>query len=269
MNSSRSSPDSLLEEKSVFDVKDIQKNNKIKQRILFCAIVLAVVAVVAFVLVRTLCKVGSVTLDATTLYDPQQILEVSGIRVGENLFGFSADQARARIQSAFPYLRRVQIRRTLPGQVHLSFQEELGSVCVRLGQDYYPLDSQQIVLKQCASPGDGGTHRITVVSDRIRRCVVGEKIQYSDTTLFDMVDAICRAVEDNGVLEKIHTIDLTDKFDVTMDYDGRFTVFLGNTENLKYKIAMVMKVVEELYQDDAGEIDVRQTSTAYVKLYNK
>ena len=76
-------------------------------------------------------------------------------------------------------------------------------------------------------------------------------------------------LEHNGVLEKIDTIDLTDKFDVTMDYDGRFTVFLGNTENLKYKIAMVMKVVEELYEDDSGVIDVRETSTAYVKLHNK
>lgn len=269
MNPSHSSPDRLLEEKSVFDVKDIHKNKKIKQRVLFCAIVLAVVALVALVLVRTLCKVGTLTLDPTALYDPQQILEVSGIRAGDNLFGFSSADVQQRLQNAFPYLRRIRIQRTLPGQVHLSFQEELGSVCVKLGQDYYPLDSQQIVLKQCGSAQDGGSHRITVVSDRIRRCVVGEKIQYSDTTLFDMVDAICRAVEDNGVLEKIDTIDLTDKFDVTMDYDGRFTVFLGNTENLKYKIAMVMKVVEELYQDDTGEIDVRQTSTAYVKLYNK
>jgi len=84
-----------------------------------------------------------------------------------------------------------------------------------------------------------------------------------------MVDQIIVAVEANGVVDKIDTIDMTDKFDISMDFDSRFDVKLGSTENIKYKIAMVVKVVEELYEDDIGQIDVRETSTAYVKLYNK
>ena len=102
--------------------------------------------------------------------------------------------------------------------------------------------------------------------DGIQEGAYGEILANSGELLFR---GRIKAVEENGVLEKIDTIDLRDKFDIVMDFDSRFEIELGSTENLKYKIAMVLKVVEELYEDDSGVIDVRETSTAYVKLYNK
>jgi len=218
-------------------------------------------------LIRTFCKVGEIGVSPSGLYDAQDIIETSGIKIGDNLFSFRSSEVASRISRAFPYLSDVTVRRVIPSGVSISFSHEMGSIAIRLGEDYYALDDSQRVLKRCDDPDDGGVHRVTVVSDRISRCVVGEKIEYNDVNLFDMVDDICRAVELNDVLDKIDTIDLTDKFDVTMDYDSRFEIKLGNTENIRYKIAMVVKVVAQLYEDDRGEIDVRETSTAYVKLY--
>lgn len=266
----KNAPDNIetvVDEKSVFDVKDIKKYNRIKQRIMFALIAVLCAAGVAAILIRTLCKVGEIGISPTELYDAQDIVEVSGIRIGENLFGFDASAARERIARAFPYLDDVSVTRVIPSGVSISFTHNMGTMAIRLGDDYYAIDDEQKVLKKCSAPDDGGVHRITVISDRISRCVVGEKIVYSDDNIFSMVDDICRAVDANGVLGKISFIDLTDKFDVTMDYDSRFEIKLGNTENMNYKIAMVVKVVAQLYPDDTGQIDVRETSTAYVKRY--
>ncbi len=264
-----SSLETVLDKRSPLDVKDIKRARAIRRRILFSFIIVLTVVCVAGILITTLCKVGEITVSEGSLYDPQQIVASTGIQPGDNLFSFRAGVVERKISEEYPYLKEVRVERRLPSGVHVRFREELGDMCIQLGEEYYPIDDEQTVLKRCDSPDDGGTHRITIISDRISRCVVGEKLQYSDASLFRMVDEICRAVEENGVLEKIHTIDITDKFDVVMDFDSRFSIQLGSTENLKYKIAMVVKVVEELYEDDRGEIDVRETSTAYVKLYNK
>lgn len=269
MNDGEARVETVLDEKNPLDVKDVKRARRLRLRILLVLIALTVTAGVALVLIRTLCKVGEITVTPTELYDEDQIVEQTGISIGDHLFSFSSAELTERLERSFPYLKNIKISRILPSGVHVGFTEELGDMCLRLGDDYYPIDDSQTVLKRCSSPDDGGTHRITVVSDRISRCVVGEKIEYTDTTLFQMVDDILRAVEENGVLDKIDTIDLRDKFDVVMDFDSRFEIELGSTENLKYKIAMVMKVVEELYEDDSGVIDVRETSTAYVKLHNK
>ncbi len=261
--------ETVLDEKNALDVKDVKRSRRIRLRILFALIILASVSAVSFVLIRTLCKVGEITVAPTTQYDPRQIVSLTGIQAGDHLFSFSASQVASVLEKNFPYLKNVKISRSLPSGVHVDFTEDLGAMCIRLGEDYYPIDASQKVLKRCSSPDDGNTHRITIVSDRISRCVVGEKIEYTDSTLFSMVDDILKAVDENGVLEQIDTIDLRDKFDLVMDFDSRFEIRLGSTENLKYKIAMVVKVVDELYDDDAGVIDVRETSTAYVKLYNK
>ncbi|MBQ9545094.1 MAG: FtsQ-type POTRA domain-containing protein [Clostridia bacterium] len=267
MKNATDSVETLVDEKSVFDVKDIKKNNRIKQRILFAVIAVVCAAGVAAVLIRTLCKVGEIGISPTELYDPQDIVEVTGIKIGDNLFSFSSAAAEKNIAQNFPYLDKISVRRVLPSGVSISFEHNMGTMAIRLGDDYYAIDDDQTVLKKCEAPDDGGVHRITVISDRISRCVVGEKMVYNDDNLFSMVDDICRAVDANGVLDKISFIDLTDTFDVTMDYDSRFEIKLGNTENMNYKIAMIVKVVAQLYPDDTGQIDVRETSTAYVKRY--
>ena len=267
MKNAPNSVETVVDEKSVFDVKDIKKHNRIKQRVLFVMIAVLCAAGVAAILIRTLCKVGEIGISPTELYDPRDIVEVTGIRIGDNLFSFNASEAEKRIAESFPYLDDISVARVIPSGVSISFTHNMGTMAIRLGDDYYAVDDEQKVLKKCAAPDDGGVHRITVISDRISRCVVGEKIVYNDDNLFSMVDDICRAVDANGVLDKISFIDLTDKFDVTMDYDSRFEIKLGNTENMSYKIAMVVKVVAQLYPDDTGQIDVRETSTAYVKRY--
>lgn len=263
------SVETVLDQRSALDVKDTKRAIALRRRILFAGIILVTVCALAAVLIVTLCKVGEITVSETSLYDPQEIIALTGIGVGDNLFSYDSKKVEQKIRENYPYLLDVKVSRSLPSGVHIRFREELGDMCIQLGKDYYPIDKNQTVLKCCSSPDDGGVHRIVIVADRISRCVVGEKLQYRDTTLFGMVDEICRAVEANGVLEKIQTIDMTDKFDIVMDFDSRFEIKLGSTENLKYKIAMVLKVVEELQEEDRGEIDVRETSTAYVKLYNK
>ena len=263
------SVESILEQADALDVKDVRRSRRLRRRILFGVIILSVVCAVSAVLILTLCKVGEITAEAGKLYRQEELIAAMGIQTGENLFSFRAGDVAKKIEREYPYLKDVQVQRHLPSRVHLSFREVLGDMCIKFGDEYYPIDQGQTVLKRCDSPRDGETHRITLISGHVSRCVVGEKLEYTDSSLFRIVDGICRAVDENGVLDKIDTIDLSNKFDVVMDFDSRFEIRLGSTENLKYKIAMVIKVVSELEPDDRGEIDVSETSTAYVKLYNK
>ena len=59
---------------------------------------------------------------------------------------------------------------------------------------------------------------------------------------------------------------MTDKFHIALVYDNRFNVQLGNSEDLSFKIALFLKVTEQLYDTDKGEIDVSDLKAAYVKL---
>ncbi|MBE6591122.1 MAG: FtsQ-type POTRA domain-containing protein [Ruminococcaceae bacterium] len=259
----------VTDEKSVFDVKDKKRYNKLRQWLLFSVIIVLCVGVVAWILITNLCKVATVDVKPTELYSVEDIIASAGIKEGDVLYSIDAARIEKKLEAEYHYLCNVKVSLVFPSSVSISFDEDMGDMCIKLGEEYYAINDEQRVIKMCSSPDDGGVHRITVVSDRIQRCVVGEKVIYSDDTLMNMVDQIIVAVEANGVVDKIDTIDMTDKFDISMDFDSRFDVKLGSTENIKYKIAMVVKVVEELYEDDIGQIDVRETSTAYVKLYNK
>jgi cell division septal protein FtsQ len=259
----------VIDEKSVFDVKDKKRNIKLRQKILFCTIIVLCLGAVAWMLITNLCKVETIEITPTELYDTNEIMASTGIKQGDVLYGIDVKSVKSKLEEKYHYLKDIKLSLVFPSTVSISFGEDMGDMCLKLGDEYYVIDDSQKVLKRCDDPSDGGAHRITVVSNRIQRCIVGEKVVYSDDTLMKMVDQIILAVDANGVLEKINTIDMTDKFDITMDFDSRFDVKLGSTENVKYKIAMVIKVVEELYEDDIGQIDVSETGMAYVKLYNK
>ena len=70
---------------------------------------------------------------------------------------------------------------------------------------------------------------------------------------------ILTALEKNGVLGVIDSIDVTALAELTLEYDGRYQVNLGDTSRLEYKIGAMKASVAKMGQYQSGHLDVSFT----------
>ena len=81
----------------------------------------------------------------------------------------------------------------------------------------------------------------------------------------DLIDAL----NQEKILDRISEIDVSDNFNITVRYDDRFQVLLGDREDFAEKLAMIREVIKDLAADATGRIDIADPDNAYVKLENQ
>ena len=99
---------------------------KVLSMLMICAAIVA--AMILFF------KVDSVTVEGNQRYDSQQIIEVSGVVQGDNLFLLNKYEVSRRIYEQLPYVQQVQISRRFPSGLLIEVKE--GGVAAAIEQKH-------------------------------------------------------------------------------------------------------------------------------------
>ena len=68
------------------------------------------------------------------------------------------------------------------------------------------------------------------------------------------------SADENGILDKIETIDMSRLYQITMGYGGRFTVKLGTADELQRKMRFLINVESRLDVGESGTLDITDAS---------
>ena len=71
--------------------------------------------------------------------------------------------------------------------------------------------------------------------------------------------AVLQALEGNGILGQVPSVDVTDITNVLLSYTTRFQVRLGDGENLTYKVGAMKQAVDQMEGYESGELDASFT----------
>ena len=102
----------------------------------------------------------------------------------------------------------------------------------------------------------------------MERCIVGEKVTFSDARTASDLEELYRCLSANGIMGQIRSIDMTSRFDITIDYDGRFSVYLADIDNMDIKIRFLVGIIDQLSAVDRGYINLSDYHEAAVRLEN-
>ena len=61
---------------------------------------------------------------------------------------------------------------------------------------------------------------------------------------------------------------MSSRIDITVEYDGRFSVYLADIENMDIKIRFLGRILERLSPTDRGKIELTGYRRAAVRLEN-
>lgn len=186
------------------------------------AVLILAAVVVAFAIFF---RVGDVQVIGNVRYTAQEIIDVTGVKNGDNLFTIDRAKLAREIQNRLPYVKTVSIRRALPDGLVISVTE--GQAVAAVGQEggWWLVDSAGKLLEQTSTPGGHAT--ITGISPLAPAAGTSLATSEEQRPRLALLREVLEGLEANGLLDKLGSVDLSEEYQVTLVYDSRFTVQLS------------------------------------------
>ena len=293
--SARYRPGAVKHQRRVTQVERLRIRRRRKVVGVIC--ILAALAVGVILSINLLFKVADFrveNMDRTTpantgIYTEEQIIDLLGVQVGDNLFGFSTSKKSQELQEQLPYLDEIRVDVQMPSTVVIKVRPATERFAIERANDWLILSDSLKVLRTDSGKPDGliqldaaydtsqpltpGSHLAlvdavspaTAESAFVDRTEEQKKAQTPEsaaasraaTVLADLMDSL----DQYGMLGDVTLVSVRDLEDINFLYQGRVSVILGTANNLDYKMQITAKVVLDqdgngLSTTDRGTLDV-------------
>ena len=232
-------PDKKQTEKRIVDnAGKKQRKAKKRRKITPFLIVVSVFifAAAVYLCLTMLFNVDRINIEGNTLYEELDLIETSGIEKGENLFEVDTVYAEDKLYSVYSYIEEVEVKRAFPNAVNIKIVEAIPFSVIEEADGYTLVSAGGKVLERGLEEvprgmlSVRGLSTITSTEDDIKR--------------MDLMKKIIGTMQKLG-MENYNFLDLSDTLEITMIYDNRVKVNLGNELEMDYKLQFADNVITE------------------------
>ena len=229
-------------------------------------LLLAVLSTTVFFNIETVKVTGS------SNYAPEDILEASGIKAGDNIFRTSMQKVSKRIEDRLVYVGHANIKRTNTSTVTIEIEPAVPAANFVTPREVMLVSNEGKILDSFEEPRASlytfyGTEpkpgllpgEMYSSGDPKKDESVYSLLRFfSEVTAGEDTDADREQREQEkiirGFAENITSIDVSDRSDIVMVYDDRINVEMGNINDIERKIMMCCEIIERYPEDQEGTI---------------
>lgn len=202
-------------------------------------------------------------------YTAEEVIEKSGIQLGDNLLTLNKASVAASIKSELRYVSQVQVKLSFPSSVTLLITEFEISYAIQDETGSWWLINREGCVLDPATEQEAKTH-LFVEGVAIRTPTPGKVFELvgadgADETELSAKKAailqLLQTLEDSSEIAKmIVSIDVSASYDLSMWYGTQYQIRLGTTEELAYKFAYLEQILAHFKEQNqtnlSGVIDI-------------
>ena len=221
---------------------------------------LTVLAAVAAVVigVTIFFKVQTVTVIGAARYSDKTLIDASGITGGENLMTLNKSAIAQNIYTKLPYIEQVRVARQLPDTVIIEVTEcEAMAVVQDAAGGQWLLSASGKIVEQTGSGDTDTSGLIEVQGAEITAPEVGRPAELDTPEKTAALTGILQALRGKQILPGVRSVNLEKTYELVLQYEDRFDVQLGGTDQLDYKIRYLEEIIcNQLDATKTGTIDL-------------
>ncbi len=203
--------------------------------------------------------VKEILVEGETRYSAEEIIEKSGLYVGQSLMGVNKVQAHDTLMEAFPYLNTVEIGNASFDTLRIRLTETPVLAAVKAEEGWYIVGENNHAMESLTEDAlPAGV--LQVLGATMENEVIGEAL------LDERSLRVCRTLSASANLYQLSgmtAIDMTEKTNLSILLNDRLQVVLGNETNIPAQIKMLVDTLPVLYQNNGADVDGRLDMTTY------
>ena len=234
--------------------EQIKKNRKVKTIIKLILLLAVIVGLIIYLMLSPIFNIKNINVEGNASISSEQIISLSKVQKETNLFKVSNKDTTASIKEN-PYVKSVEIRRTLPDTITFVITERVATYMLEYGGSYAYIDNQGYILEISANTKEGLAKIVgyETVQDEI---VPGNRLCENDLENLNTVLRITASAKTNQFDSLITSINIEDSNNYTLYLDTeQKTVYLGDCTNLDTRMLYVKAILDK-EKGIAGEIFV-------------
>lgn len=199
-------------------------------------------------------KITDIVVEGNNLYTDEEVVEASGLALGDNLLAVSRGTVAGRIQASLPYVEDVQVGRALPGTVTVTVRESDAVYAVYAANGTVWLMNSSGKLLEQASPGASSYPWLVGVT--VQTPQAGDQAVCAETEALDAALTVIQLLEATDYLPKIVEIDVTKPYDIILRYESLYEIHLGGVDQMEYKMRYLTAILADSQIAEGGIIDL-------------
>ena len=187
-------------------------------------------------------RVSSVKVVGASYYTEAQIIEASGIEIGDEMLMLDRSDVYNNIWTKLPYVNGVKMNRFF-NTVKITVEENTNLMYTEFVGKYYVLNRDFHVLTSVEDEAEL-TGFLRVELPEIASLAVGSRITFENEALdTDYIVALLESLESGRVLSRVTSVDASKKYNVSYVMDGSCRVELGKVGDMALKLTLVEEIL--------------------------
>lgn len=185
-------------------------------------------------------------------YTAEDIANASGVHTGDNMMRLNRDEVEQNILARMVFVDSVSIQKNFPDKLVITVTPSEPAFNVTDSSGTLQISAAGKILKN-SPDADPALPTITGYEIAVRE--PGQMLTSKDSQKDKIFQTISARVA-KGLDCPLTAIDLTDKYDITLTFDGRVAFSLGNWSDMDYKITLAETVLGQLAPDKVGYLSM-------------
>ena len=187
-----------------------------------------------------------------SIYEKDDIISACEIRNGDNLLFIDISSCKKKILSKLPYVESVEISKIMPNKIKIKTEIAYPAYCVFDGESYLYISKNGKFLEKTQE------FKESIPKVMISKFSVSKDgcISYENEKVSNIIKEILDKLEKQN-LSRPYEINVTDLSCITINYDGRINIILGDSNDLSYKISTLGEIIKYKIKDnEKGNLDI-------------
>lgn len=209
-------------------------------------------------------RVQEIEVRGAESYTAEEIIDASGIDMGDNLFFINRSTASSNIFSRKPFVEEASIERILPNTIIIKVEESRALAYVDWeGQTWMMTGGCKMLGSGTMEELQGLIHVKNITPANVS---AGEimTVDPAESLKLTYVQELLQCMDGLGMTADVTEIDIQNAADPTFEYLDRFTVKMGPNENTDYKLRKLLSAVMDMDASLMGTVDLSEGTAVHV-----
>lgn len=246
------------------------RKRKIKRFFTAFSIFLVIAIISVMLSLTVFFKTEKIIVTGETRYSQEDIINLSGIVTGENIFLCDKAAASKKIVDALPFVAQANVGFVIPNAITIEIVEDVPSYAIGYSDGYYIIGENGRILEKTAENYD---NLPIVQGTEITTNIIGEYADFTDENITSILNELVKVL-DAYKFENVTVIDISDTANIMFVYDDRITVVIGLPEDISYKVKTAQTIINEKLDPNntgliKGRLDVSMCNDTKKSYFNE
>ncbi len=217
----------------------------------FLWLVVLVVGTISTLSLTVWFKINSFSVGKCDAYSNEQIINATGISLGDNLIRMSTAKAENRLEKNLPYIKKAEVKRKFPNTVTITVTPAKEYATVVVADTLIVIDSDYKVLKSVIEP----VEELPLIKGlKTQEMTIGSQLEFTDEKQHEILKELIDLY--NTYSLEVTAINVENLLDITFIIEDRMYVQLGSYSNMKEKIVHLNSMLPTIEKEASVRISL-------------